>query len=249
MRRAVDRQPPERDSSAQADPGGDACRGHAAVDSRPRHRRAASRSGCRIAAAASIDVLDTNLQKFLAEARKRPGAGRRRLAVQRRGAAGLRRRRSRQGAQGRASRSTDVYQTLQTFLGGLYVNQFNRFGRQWRVFLQAEGRGAQQPGQHRPVLRAQQRRQHGAAVVAAVDAADLRSGVHQALQRLSRRAGDRRGGAGLQLGPGARRARGGGQGDAAADDRLRLVGSVVSGAQGLGQRARGSSRCRWCSCS
>jgi HAE1 family hydrophobic/amphiphilic exporter-1 len=34
---------------------------------------------------------------------------------------------------------TDVYQTMQTFLGGLYVNQFNRFGRQWRVFMQAEG--------------------------------------------------------------------------------------------------------------
>jgi HAE1 family hydrophobic/amphiphilic exporter-1 len=33
----------------------------------------------------------------------------------------------------------DVYQTLQAFLGGLYVNQFNRFGKQWRVFLQAEG--------------------------------------------------------------------------------------------------------------
>ena len=33
----------------------------------------------------------------------------------------------------------DVYQTLQAFLGGLYLNQFNRFGRQWRVFLQAEG--------------------------------------------------------------------------------------------------------------
>ena len=32
----------------------------------------------------------------------------------------------------------DVYQTLQAFLGGVYVNQFNRFGRQWRVFLQAE---------------------------------------------------------------------------------------------------------------
>src|SRR6266853_2615021 len=28
---------------------------------------------------------------------------------------------------------------MQTFLGGLYLNQFNRFGRQWRVFLQAEG--------------------------------------------------------------------------------------------------------------
>jgi len=33
----------------------------------------------------------------------------------------------------------DVYQTMQAYLGGLYINQFNRFGRQWRVFLQAEG--------------------------------------------------------------------------------------------------------------
>jgi hydrophobic/amphiphilic exporter-1 (mainly G- bacteria), HAE1 family len=39
----------------------------------------------------------------------------------------------------------DVYQTLQTFLGGLYVNQFNRFGRQWRVFLQAEGQERMSP--------------------------------------------------------------------------------------------------------
>jgi HAE1 family hydrophobic/amphiphilic exporter-1 len=33
----------------------------------------------------------------------------------------------------------DVYQTMQAFLGGLFVNQFNRFGRQWRVFMEAEG--------------------------------------------------------------------------------------------------------------
>src|SRR5262249_48475725 len=32
----------------------------------------------------------------------------------------------------------DVYTTLQALLGGAYVNQFNRFGRVWRVFLQAE---------------------------------------------------------------------------------------------------------------
>ena len=32
----------------------------------------------------------------------------------------------------------EVYQTLQAFLGGAYVNQFNRFGRQWKVYLQAE---------------------------------------------------------------------------------------------------------------
>jgi len=32
----------------------------------------------------------------------------------------------------------DVYQTLQALLGSAYVNQFNRFGRIWKVFLQAE---------------------------------------------------------------------------------------------------------------
>ena len=31
-----------------------------------------------------------------------------------------------------------VYQSLQTFLGGLYVNQFTRFGRLWKVYLQAD---------------------------------------------------------------------------------------------------------------
>ena len=33
----------------------------------------------------------------------------------------------------------DVYQTLQTFMGSYFVNYFNRFGRQWQVFIQAEG--------------------------------------------------------------------------------------------------------------
>jgi HAE1 family hydrophobic/amphiphilic exporter-1 len=34
---------------------------------------------------------------------------------------------------------SDVYQTLQTFMGSYFVNYFNRFGRQWQVFIQAEG--------------------------------------------------------------------------------------------------------------
>ena len=34
--------------------------------------------------------------------------------------------------------STDVYSTLQALLGSAYVNQFNDFGRLWKVFLQAE---------------------------------------------------------------------------------------------------------------
>lgn len=33
----------------------------------------------------------------------------------------------------------DVYQTLQTFMGGVMVNYFNRFGRVWQVYVQAEG--------------------------------------------------------------------------------------------------------------
>jgi hydrophobe/amphiphile efflux-1 (HAE1) family protein len=34
---------------------------------------------------------------------------------------------------------TDVYDALQTYLGGFYVNLFNRFGRTWQVLIQAEG--------------------------------------------------------------------------------------------------------------
>jgi hydrophobe/amphiphile efflux-1 (HAE1) family protein len=33
----------------------------------------------------------------------------------------------------------DVYRTIQTFMGGLFVNYFNRFGRQWQVYIEAEG--------------------------------------------------------------------------------------------------------------
>ena len=32
-----------------------------------------------------------------------------------------------------------VYGTLQAFMGGQFVNFFNRFGRQWQVYVEAEG--------------------------------------------------------------------------------------------------------------
>jgi hydrophobic/amphiphilic exporter-1 (mainly G- bacteria), HAE1 family len=86
----------------------------------------------------SVEYLDQNLQKFLEAARKRPElsgitspfsasvpqvfANVDRDKVLKQGVA-----------------VADVYQTLQAYLGGLYLNQFNRFGRQWKVFLQAEG--------------------------------------------------------------------------------------------------------------
>ncbi len=40
----------------------------------------------------------------------------------------------------------DAYNALQTFLGGLYVNDFNAFGRTWQVLVQAEPQFRSRPG-------------------------------------------------------------------------------------------------------
>ena len=86
----------------------------------------------------SIDFLDQNLQKFLEAARKRPELA----GVVSPFSASVPQvyadvDRDKVLKQGVAVK--DVYQTLQAYLGGQFLNQFNRFGRQWRVFLQAEG--------------------------------------------------------------------------------------------------------------
>jgi HAE1 family hydrophobic/amphiphilic exporter-1 len=86
----------------------------------------------------SVEFLDQNLQKFLEACRKRPElagvTSAFSAAVPQIYADVDRDKVLKQGVQ-----VADVYQTLQAYLGGLYLNQFNRFGRQWRVFLQAEG--------------------------------------------------------------------------------------------------------------
>jgi HAE1 family hydrophobic/amphiphilic exporter-1 len=86
----------------------------------------------------TLELLNDNLQKFLAAAQQRPEL----TGVTSQFAAAVPQvyanvDRDKVLKQGIAL--ADVYQTMQAFLGGLYVNQFNRFGRQWRVFLQAEG--------------------------------------------------------------------------------------------------------------
>jgi hydrophobic/amphiphilic exporter-1 (mainly G- bacteria), HAE1 family len=85
----------------------------------------------------SVETLNENLQKFLAAARKRPEIQTAnapfRAAVPQIFADVDRDKALKMGVG-----ISEVYQTLQTFLGGLFVNQFNRFGRQWRVFMQAE---------------------------------------------------------------------------------------------------------------
>ena len=90
----------------------------------------------------SVEFLDKNVQAFLAAARKRPelsgvfttfNAGTPQVYLDV----------DRDKALKQGIAVGDVYQTLQTYLGGLFVNQFNRFGRQWRVFLEAEGEDRQ----------------------------------------------------------------------------------------------------------
>ncbi len=85
----------------------------------------------------TVDYLWDNTQKFLAAAKKRPEIGGVNLVfnpanpqlfaavdkvkVLKLGVA-----------------VQDVYSALQTLLGGFYVDQFNRFGRVWKVFVEAE---------------------------------------------------------------------------------------------------------------
>jgi HAE1 family hydrophobic/amphiphilic exporter-1 len=84
------------------------------------------------------DYLDKNLKAFLAAARKRPElAGV--TSLYNTGTPQILADVDRDKALKQGVAVGDVYQTLQAYLGGLYLNQFNRFGRQWRVYLQAEG--------------------------------------------------------------------------------------------------------------
>ena len=196
----------------------------------------------------TIDSLDTNLQKFLVEARKRPelaGVGSPFSAAVPQVFVDV----DRDKVLKEGIALTDVYQTMQTFLGGLYVNQFNRFGRQWRVFMQAEGQERTSPdsigqfyvrnddGNMVPMSSLQSTRQtfgpqytnrfnvYRAAQVTGAAAPGYSSG--QALDALEA----------------------GRPGDPADDSELRLVGPVVPGAPRLGQQRRGSSACRSSSCS
>jgi HAE1 family hydrophobic/amphiphilic exporter-1 len=84
------------------------------------------------------EYLDKNLKAFLAAARKRPeltGV----TSLFNTGTPQILADVDRDKALKQGVAVGDVYQTLQAYLGGLYLNQFNRFGRQWRVYLQAEG--------------------------------------------------------------------------------------------------------------
>src|SRR5262249_7240335 len=81
---------------------------------------------------------DQNTKRFIAEARKRPEVG----SITSPFVADVpqifakvdRDKALKQGVQ-----IESVYQTLQAFMGGFFVNYFNRFGRTWQGYVQAEG--------------------------------------------------------------------------------------------------------------
>src|SRR5439155_25367553 len=84
-----------------------------------------------------VSFLASNLDKFLAAARKRPEIGtiattflpsvpQQFVEVDR----------DKVLKQGVAI--SDVYRTIQAYMGGVFINYFNSFGRQWQVYVQAE---------------------------------------------------------------------------------------------------------------
>src|SRR5258708_6722233 len=84
-----------------------------------------------------IPFLAANLEKFLAAARKRPEIGsistsflpsvpQKFLEV------------DREKALKQGVALNDVYRTIQAFMGGLFINYFNDFGRTWQVYVEAE---------------------------------------------------------------------------------------------------------------
>jgi hydrophobic/amphiphilic exporter-1 (mainly G- bacteria), HAE1 family len=86
----------------------------------------------------TVDFLDQNLKRFLAAARERPelaGVNSSFNATVPQVFADV----DRDKALVQGVDISEVYLTLQANLGGVFVNQFNRFGRQWRVFIGSEG--------------------------------------------------------------------------------------------------------------
>jgi HAE1 family hydrophobic/amphiphilic exporter-1 len=86
----------------------------------------------------SIDFLAKNAQIFVSELRKRPElAGVLSTALLSVPQVGVKVDNAKAMTQQIAL--SDLYQTVQTFMGGSLINFFNRFGLQWQVYVQADG--------------------------------------------------------------------------------------------------------------
>ena len=194
----------------------------------------------------------SNTNRFIAAARQRPEFGSAFTTLHSQRAAVLRQGRPRQGAQ--AGRRPDHgLQDAPGVHGRRLRELLQPLRPQWQVYVQAEGDYRTQASRHRAVLRAQPEGRAGAAVVARQHGADVRSGVHDALQRVPRSADQRH-----RPTPGYSS----GQGMAALEEVFRrdacrprwafdYIGHVVPGAGGRSRASRrpssSGSRCSWSS--
>ena len=99
----------------------------------------------------------------------------------------------------------NLFETMQIYLGSLYVNDFNRFGRTYEVIAQADSQFREHP---EDITRLKTRNDQGEMVpLGAVGQGDrnARPGPRDALQRLSRGGNQRRPGARFQFRPGRSR--------------------------------------------
>ena len=80
---------------------------------------------------------------------------------------------------------SDVYRTIQAFMGGYFINYFNRFGRQWQVYIEAEGEDRADIENVGTILCSQQQRRERPAVYASQHQVAPRPGIHSTFQRIS----------------------------------------------------------------
>ena len=78
----------------------------------------------------------------------------------------------------------DVYETLQTFMGGNLVNYFNRFGRQWQAYVEAEGTSRTNIDNIGRFYVQNYLRQFHSALCSHQRQAHYRARIHHALQRI-----------------------------------------------------------------
>ncbi len=191
-------------------------------------------------AGGSPDYLQEQAQKFIAEAKKRPEIGNAFTTYSARVPqifADIDRNKVlKLGVQ-----LSDVNTTLGASLGGSLHQRLQPL-RAALQGLPAGRAGVPRDAEcNRAVLRAQPGRRHGTAVDPGDARPDERPELHEPLQPVPRRGGDRRAGPGLQLHAGAGRAGAGGRRDAAVRHGLRLERDVVPGSR---RRRDGCGRLR-----
>ena len=126
---------------------------------------------------------------------------------------------------------SDLFAILQANLGGYYVNDFNLYGKVWKVMVQAEGSVRTKPEDIAEPLRPEPQGGAGPAQLPGRGPLRPRADRRAPLQPVRRRQDQRRARPGLQLGPGDRRDAGGRRRGPARGVRLRVDRHDLPGAE------------------